>query len=87
MPDLIVVDGNNIQKNAAETVLTSLGIAITVVAVVKDDRHRASRILASEDTLKKHKFDILLANAEAHRFAVGYYRNLSRRTALNSKRI
>jgi excinuclease ABC subunit C len=78
-PDIIVVDGNIIQKNAAETVLSELNLTIPVAAVVKDDRHRASDILTTEDILKKHKFDILLANAESHRFAIGYYRNLARK--------
>lgn len=78
-PSLIVVDGNNIQKNAAEAVLASLGLDITVVAVVKDERHRASKILASADILRKHKFDILLANAESHRFAIGFYRRTARK--------
>ena len=78
-PSLIVVDGNAIQKNAAEAVLASLGLTITVVAVVKDERHRASKILAPSDILKKHKFDILLANAESHRFAIGFYRKTARK--------
>ncbi len=78
-PSLIVVDGNNIQKNAAEAVLATLGLTITVVAVVKDERHRASKILASADILRKHKFDILLANAESHRFAIGFYRKTARK--------
>ena len=78
-PGLIVVDGNSIQINAAKAVLDSLGLAIEVVSVVKDERHRASKILASDEILKKHKFDILLANAESHRFAIGFYRKTARK--------
>lgn len=79
LPSLIVVDGNNIQKNAAATVLSELKLSIPVAAVVKDDKHKASSILADGTILKKHRFDILLANAESHRFAIGFYRNLSRK--------
>jgi excinuclease ABC subunit C len=79
LPDLVVVDGNLIQKNAAEAVLQELRLTIPVAAVVKDDRHRAAGILSDPQIEKKHKFDILLANAESHRFAINYYRNLARK--------
>jgi excinuclease ABC subunit C len=82
-PGLIVVDGNNIQKNAAESVLRELNLVIPVAAVVKDDRHKAAGILATDSILTKHKFDILLANAESHRFAIGFYRNLARKRIRN----
>jgi excinuclease UvrABC nuclease subunit len=35
--------------------------------------------LATPELLKKYRYDILLANAEAHRFAIGFYRNLARK--------
>ena len=79
LPDLIVVDGNSIQKNAAESLLKELGLDIPVAAVVKDDRHKAAGILASASISAKYKFDILLSNAESHRFAINYYRNLARK--------
>lgn len=79
LPDLIVVDGNSIQKNAAESLLKELGLDIPVAAVVKDDRHKAAGVLASASISAKYKFDILLSNAESHRFAINYYRNLARK--------
>jgi excinuclease ABC subunit C len=81
-PSLIVVDGNNIQINAARKVLFELAIVIPIVSVVKDEKHKASAILAPNDILAKHKFDILLANSESHRFAIGFYRNLARKNNL-----
>lgn len=81
-PDIIVVDGNDIQKNAAERVLLELSLDIPVVAVVKDERHKASRLIAPANILNKYKFDILLANSESHRFAINYYRKESRKRAL-----
>ncbi len=83
LPDLIVVDGNLIQKNAAKTVLDELGLTIAIAAVVKDERHKASKIMGPSTLIGKHKYDILLANAESHRFAISYYRSVSRKRALS----
>lgn len=82
-PDFIVVDGNEIQLNAAKTVLEKNRLNIEVVAVVKDDKHKASRIIGYKETVKKHKYGFLLANAEAHRFAINYYRKLARKKLLS----
>jgi len=82
-PAYIVVDGNDIQVRAAQAVLIELGLKITIVAVVKDARHKAARILADKETLAKYKFAVLLANAEAHRFAIGFYRKLARKKLLS----
>ncbi len=74
LPHLIVVDGNEVQKRAAEAVLTESGLAIPVMAVVKNERHRPERVIAETKVLKRHKSDILLANAEAHRFVRAFHR-------------
>ena len=83
MPEIIVVDGNSIQKNLAERVIRNHNLMIPVVAVVKDERHKASRIIAGKKILEEFKFDILLANAEAHRFAIGIHRQLARKNLLS----
>ncbi len=74
-PLLIVVDGNQIQKRAAELVLKKHAHMIPIVAVVKDDRHKASRIIGQVELIRLHQHAILLANAEAHRFAIAYHRD------------
>lgn len=74
LPRLIVVDGGVAQKNAAEVVLKKYGVAIPVVGVVKDEFHRPKRILGSRTLITEHEESILLANAEAHRFAIAYHR-------------
>ncbi|MES2966531.1 MAG: hypothetical protein V4668_01935, partial [Patescibacteria group bacterium] len=81
-PQIIVADGNIIQKNAIESVLKEFNMSIPVVAVVKDERHKASRLMGPAMLLKQHKLEILLANSESHRFAINYYRNTSRKRAL-----
>ena len=78
-PQIIVVDGAMAQKNAAELVLYEAGLSIPVIAVVKDDRHKPTRIIASKQLLDSHKTEIIFANAEAHRFSLAYHRQKNRR--------
>ncbi len=73
-PQVVVVDGSTAQKNAAELVLRAHALVIPVVAVVKDDRHRPTRLIGPSNLLEVHQHAILLANAEAHRFAITYHR-------------
>lgn len=73
-PNLIAIDGGVGQLNAAKEVLKERGVNIDVVSIVKDDRHKAREILGLTD--KSHERAIILANAEAHRFAIGYHRKL-----------
>ena len=82
-PNLIVVDGGKGQINAAKSVLKEAGLDfINVVSVVKDERHKPREILgnlAVEPPLGGStalERAILLANAEAHRFAIKYHRLL-----------
>ena len=75
MPGIIVVDGSTAQRNTAEKVLKSRELAIPVVAVVKDDRHRPVRVLGPRVLLEKYHDAILLANAEAHRYSIAYHRS------------
>lgn len=74
-PQIIVVDGSTAQKNVAENVLKKNGVVIPVVAVVKDEKHRPQKLIATKSLKEKYKDYILLANAESHRFAVTYHRN------------
>lgn len=73
-PRLIAVDGGVAQQNAAKRVLDELGIAIPIVAVTKNERHRPERILGDAAIVQQHGSAILLANSEAHRFAIGFHR-------------
>ena len=79
IPDLIVVDGNIAQINAVKKVLSLYKIVIPIVGVVKDDKHKAKAILGEEKIINKNKKLILLANFEAHRFAINFWRHKSRR--------
>ncbi|GMQ94951.1 MAG: excinuclease ABC subunit UvrC [Patescibacteria group bacterium] len=76
LPRLVVVDGGAAQKNAAEKVLREAGIMIPVVAVVKNERHKPKGIRGGKELMRKHEKEILLANSEAHRFAIAYHKKL-----------
>lgn len=79
LPRLIAVDGSSAQMNAARSVLAEYGMAIPVVGVVKDEKHRPRSISGDRELVAGRERDILLANAEAHRFAIGFHRNRSRK--------
>jgi len=81
-PSVIAVDGSTAQKNAAESVLRKYGIVIPVVGVVKNARHRPERLIGAQSVVAQYHDDILLANAEAHRFAILYHRDKGRRRNL-----
>jgi len=75
-PDLIVIDGGSAHKQTAEKTLAVLGLLIPCVSVVKDERHKPKDILGDKVHVDYHKKEILLANAEAHRFAIRYHKTL-----------
>jgi excinuclease ABC subunit C len=76
LPNLIVIDGSTAQINAARSILIERGFLIEIVAVVKDERHRAKEIVGLKHTINSWNKSIILANAEAHRFAITYHRKL-----------
>lgn len=84
MPRIIAVDGSTAQINAAEAVLTRYGIQIPIVGVVKDEKHRPRDIRGDRELIKGRERDILLANAEAHRFAISYHRKTTRGNLKNT---
>jgi excinuclease ABC subunit C len=81
-PRLLVVDGATAQINTAKKVLEELHIGIPVVGVVKDEKHRPRELRGDTEILKNREKDILLANSEAHRFAINRHRSKSRSNLL-----
>ena len=81
-PSLIVVDGGIAQLNVVKKVLKKLNLNIGTVALIKDERHKPKSIIGDEKLIKQHKSAILLANSEAHRFAISYHKNLRGRNFL-----
>ncbi|MBI5126629.1 MAG: GIY-YIG nuclease family protein [Candidatus Taylorbacteria bacterium] len=79
LANIIVVDGNDVQKNAAEAVLAELKLTIPVLAVVKDARHKPRDFIGDPELITQHRATILKLNAEAHRFSISYHRLLRSR--------
>ena len=73
-PDIIVVDGNQRQYDIALGILKSRRINIPVIAVTKDDAHKASAFIGDLDLIRKYKDPIVAINMEAHRFSLKYHR-------------
>jgi len=74
LPRVFVVDGGKGQMRAAEKILKTAGLMIPVVGVVKDERHRPSNLIGDRRSIEAFEKDILLANAEAHRFGIRWHR-------------
>jgi excinuclease ABC subunit C len=84
LPDLIVLDGALAQRNAAEKVLKEYNLAIPLVSVVKNERHRPERLEGRVDMIKKYEKEILSLNQEVHRFAIAYHKQLRRKKFLGA---
>jgi excinuclease UvrABC nuclease subunit len=74
LPSLVVVDGSTAQINVAKRVLNRYQFDIPIIAVIKDDKHKAKALMGDEVVIKQHKKAILLANSESHRFAIAFHK-------------
>jgi excinuclease ABC subunit C len=79
LPRVIVVDGSSAQLRRATKILDTVGVKIPIVGVVKDEFHRPQRLIGDTKAIAAFEKDILLANAEAHRYAIGWHRARQRK--------
>ena len=89
LPDMIFMDGGEIQVNAALGVLFEFGLSIPVCGMLKDERHRTKCLYYNgrEIYLPKNSSGFHMVTRiqdEVHRFAIGYHRHLRQKTALHS---
>ena len=80
MPDLIVMDGGEIQVHACKDVLQSLNIDIPVLGIQKDDHHKATILFFNEEFInigKNGPIYLLLADISqrVHDFAISFFRS------------
>lgn len=74
-PDIVVVDGNVNQFRVAEELFAEAGWGdVRLVGIVKNAKHQPERLIGDGTAIAEHRRAILLCNAEAHRFAIGYHR-------------
>lgn len=74
-PDLIVIDGGVGQINTAKEVVKG----IPIISIVKNDAHKPDHFLGDEKMVEQYGKYALLANSEAHRFAIAYHKKLRAR--------
>jgi excinuclease ABC subunit C len=74
LPEIVVVDGGELQYGVAEQVLRASQLTIPLVGVVKNAKHQPERLIGPEVLTVRFKREILLANNEAHRFAIVFHR-------------
>ncbi len=73
-PDMIVVDGGIIQRRIAQKAFEKTPTPPAIVNVVKDERHRPKAVQGHVQLIRTYERAILLANGEAHRFAIAAHR-------------
>ncbi len=79
LPDLILLDGGELQVRAVKEVLTQMDIDVPLFGLVKDSHHRTRAVAADggELSLQSLRAAYTLVSAmqeEVHRFAIGYHR-------------
>lgn len=89
-PDVILVDGGELQVSVAKEIIDSLKLPITIIGLKKDDKHRTS-ILVNQDLKeipikKDSNLFIFLSKIqeEVHRYAITYHRTIKNKGALAS---
>lgn len=81
-PDLLIVDGDYLQIEAAKEIIDALDIPLTLCGLVKDDNHRTSNLMDVHGNILPVKRDSSLfflltqMQDEVHRFAISYHRRL-----------
>lgn len=90
LPDLIIQDGGEIQVDAATRALSALGLAIPVLGLVKNDRHRTESLWWQGKSLpldKRSDLFYFLENVqdEVHRYAISFYHLVAGKNAFTTR--
>lgn len=89
-PDLIVMDGGELQVAIAKEIIDSLHLSIPIIGLKKDDKHRTHVILDQNGNPLpvNSKSNLFLfftkMQDEVHRYAINYHRNIKSKGALSS---
>ena len=90
MPDLIVMDGGEIQVHAAEDIINSLNLDIPIVGIQKDEHHKATILFFRNNFItidKNSAVYLLLADISqrVHDFAISFFRSEKTKGIFSSK--
>ena len=90
LPDLIIVDGGELQIKAAKEILNDLNLDIKVVGLKKDDKHKTSILVNSDlslinlDITSNVFLYLTRMQDEVHRFAINYHRQIRSKGSISS---
>ena len=90
LPELIIVDGGELQITAAKDVLESLNLPIKVVGLKKNDKHRTNDLVDSNlETISIDRTSDLFhyltrMQDEVHRYTINYHRTLRSKNSIAS---
>lgn len=79
-PDLIVMDGGEIQVNACLEALERINVNINVMGIKKDDNHKANVIIFNNQTIEVDKTSdiyllLLSISQNVHDYAISFFRS------------
>lgn len=80
LPDLILADGGKGQVSAVRSVLETLGIAVPVAGLAKNDKHRTNELIFDDKVIGLKPQDSVFKfftkmQDEVHRFAITFHRD------------
>ena len=80
LPDLILADGGKGQVSAVRSVLETLGIAVPVAGLAKNDKHRTNELIFDDKVIGLKPQDNVFKfftkmQDEVHRFAITFHRD------------
>ena len=89
-PDLIIIDGGELQLSAAKEVLDSLNLNVKVVGLKKNEKHKTSDLV--DEQLNVFELDrssdvfhyLTRMQDEVHRFTISYHRQIRSKGSLAS---
>ena len=90
LPDLIVVDGGELQVKVVRDIIDELELPINIIGLKKDSHHKTNTIInrdLQEIEIDSHSnLFLYLANIqeEVHRFAITYHRTIKNKGMLSS---
>ena len=90
-PDLLLIDGGQLHARAAQEALSSLGLSLPILGMVKDDRHRTRALMTAEGQelgiqQSPHLFSLIgRIQEEVHRFAITYHHEKHKRSSFASR--
>ncbi len=91
LPDVLLIDGGLGQVNAALAAQREIGVEISTLGMVKDDRHRTRALITPEGaelgiSQSPHIFALIgRIQEETHRFAITYQRQKRKKRTFRSR--